>query len=187
MTTRKATAVPEPPTQAVAADAHWAATRDRLRNRNRPVTQLTICDDPERKQRLSTAQYALRRITAEAADSPGDKNVKAAVAAAQADVDIAQGEFNAVAIVLRFQALRKPDFEALKTAHKPTEEQAENDLVVNIDTIGPDLISQSSLDGITADDARDYLEEWAEGEAAALFSAAWNIQGDNSRMDLGKG
>jgi hypothetical protein len=70
--------------------------------------------------------------------------------------------------------------------HPPTEEQAEDNMVVNVETIGPDLIAASSMDGITAQDAAEYLETWSEGEAAALFNTAWGVQGE-ARMDLGKG
>ncbi len=91
-----------------------------------------------------------------------------------------------MAIVLRFQALRRLDFEELKKAHPPTESQAEDGYGVNPETLGPILIEASSLDGITAQDAIYYLGEWSEGEANALFNTAWNVQA-NVRMELGKG
>lgn len=180
------TSKPEPPPAALAQDAHWAATRERLRNRTRPTVKLTICDDVDVKTDLDAARYALRRIKSEAEDRPDDAHVKVAVAAAQADVDQAQAAYDEAAIVLRFQALPRPEFEALKKAHPPTEEQAEDDIEVDVEALGPALIAASSLDGITVDEAREYLDTWAEGEAAALFSTAWKVQGQ-ARMDLGKG
>lgn len=186
MPATKNASTPVPPPAAVAADAHWAATREKLRNRTRPIATMTICDDHEIKAALGAAQYALRRATGQAADDPADKTLKAAVAAAQAEVDAAQAAFDKAAIVLRFQAMPRTAFIELKAAHPPTEEQAENDFAVNIDTIGPELIACSSMDGITVEDAQAFLDEWAEGEAATLFNTAWGVQSD-TRMDLGKG
>lgn len=186
MTAAKNSTSPEPPAAAVAADAHWTATRERLRNRQRPVAVLTICDDPDVKKTLEDAKFVVRRITANLETEPDDTSLQADLATAQQALNTAQEAFDEAAIVLRFQALRRPDFEDLKAKHPPTEAQAEDNLVVNVDTLGPELIAASSLDGITEEDAKYYLEEWGEGEASALFNTAWHVQ-SNARMDLGKG
>lgn len=188
MTTTKnaSPATPEPPAAAVAADAHWTATRDKLRNRQRPTASLIICDDPDLKKALDEAKWTVRRITTSLDAEPQDADLKADLTTAQKSLEKAQAAFDQVAIVLRFQALRRPDWEDLKREHPPTEEQAEDNLVVNIDTLGPHLIAASSLDGVTVEDAQYYLDEWSEGEAAALFQTAWNIQ-SGARMDVGKG
>lgn len=177
---------PAPPAAVVAKDPHWAATRERLRNRTRHTAALTICDNIDAKTALETARYALRRIQAEAEDRPDDQAVKAAVATAEQDVATAQAAFDAAAIVLRFRALPRLAFEALKKDHPATEEQAEDGHDLNVETLGPELIAAASVDGITVDDAREYLDTWSEAEAAALFNAAWNVQ-ETTRMDLGKG
>lgn len=176
----------EPPQNAVDRDPHWSATRARLAARKRPVMTMTICDDQAVKQRLAAAQYAERRarITAEA--EPGDKDAKETLKAAQAEMEAAQRAFDEAAIVLRFQAMRRPDFETLKKEHPATEEQAEDGLAFNPETLGPELIAASSLDGITVDEAAEYLTDWSEGEAAQLFDTAWQVQGE-TRADLGKG
>lgn len=188
--TKSAQSSPKPPAAAVAAavaaDPHWAATQERLRNRTRPVKALTICDDLEVKNSLETARHLLRRAQSQLADQPNDANLQNVAKAAEADVAAAQEAFDAVAIVLRFQALRRPDFEDLKKAHPPTEAQAEDGDEYNVETLGPELIAAASLDGITVDDAVGYLTDWAEGEAAMLFNTAWFVQSD-TRMDLGKG
>ena len=175
-----------PPPAAVAADAHWAATRERLRNRQRPIAPLVICDDVDVKKALEEAKFVVRRLTASLEAEPDDADLKKDFAAAQRALDKAQADFDEQAIVLRFQALRRPDFEDLKKNHPPTEAQAEDGYIANPETLGPLLIEASSLDGITAEDAKYYLAEWAEGEANALFSTAWNVQ-SGVRMDLGKG
>ncbi|WP_435606724.1 hypothetical protein [Streptomyces ardesiacus] len=180
------THTPEPPTAAVAADAHWTATRDRLRNRQRPVAPLTICDDLTVKKNLEEARFLVRRLTASVETEPDDPDLKKELAAAKRALAKAQEAFDREAIVLRFQALRRPDWEDLKKEHPPTEEQAEDSLIVNVETLGPALIAASSMDGITVEDATYYLAEWSEGEASALFNAAWNVQ-SGARMDVGKG
>jgi len=185
-TSTRQTSSPEPPPAAVAADAHWAATRERLRNRQRPIAPLTICDDVQIKKALEEAKWIVRRLTSQLETEPDNTDLEKDLETAQKDLDKAQAAFDEVAIVLRFQALRRPDFEDLKKEHPPTEEQAEDSLVVNVETLGPALIAASSLDGITADDAKYYLAEWSEGEASALFNTAWNVQ-SGTRMDVGKG
>ncbi len=185
-TTKNTTTVAEPPTAAVAADAHWTATRDRLRNRQRPTTSLVICDDPDVKKTLEEAKWTVRRLTTSLEAAPDDTDLAADLNTATTALARAQAAFDEIAIVLRFQALRRPDWEDLKRNHPPTEDQAEESLVVNVETLAPHLIAASSLDGITTEDAAYFLTEWSEGEASSLFNAAWNIQ-SGTRMDVGKG
>ncbi|TXS68935.1 hypothetical protein [Streptomyces sp. sk2.1] len=183
---KTAAAKPTPPTSAIAKDAHWAATQERLRNRTRATATLTICDNLEARKALDVARYALRRIEGEAADRPDDQAVKDAVAAAKADVDTAQAAFDETSIVLTFRALPRLEFEALKKAHPATEEQAEDGHDLNVETLGPELIAAASVDGMPVEAAREYLDTWSEAEAAELFNVAWGVQ-QTTRMDLGKG
>lgn len=177
---------PAPPQNAVDRDPHWAATRARLAARQRPVAKMTICDDTDIKARLAAAQYAERRARTASETDPADKDLKTVLTAAATELQAAQAAFDEAAIVLRFQALRRPDFEALKRAHPATEEQAEDGMQFNAETLGPELIAAASLDGITVEEATEYLTEWSEGEAAQLFDTAWMVQGE-TRADLGKG
>lgn len=182
----KAQTKPEPPTAAVAADAHWAATRERLRNRQRPTSKMTICDDEDAKTALSQAKFRLERIKAAAEDADTPDN-QAALAAAQADLEAAQAAFDNAAIVLRFQALERKPYMELIQAHPPTEEQAEDGSPWNENTFCPALIAAASLNGITEEDAAHYMEEWAQGEAVTLWNTAYGVQTDVSRLDVGKG
>ncbi|MFJ5294546.1 hypothetical protein [Streptomyces sp. NPDC088348] len=178
------TATP-PPSAAVAQDAHWAATRERLQARNRPVSVLTICDDDAVKRRLAQARYSLEAVKLQAT-TDDTTTESAAVTTAEAELAAAKDAFDAAAIVLRFMALPRPAFEELKRAHPPTEEQAEEGMSFNPEALGPDLISAASMDGMTPQDAAGYLTTWADGEANQLFSAAWDVQ-SHTRLDLGKG
>lgn len=176
----------EPPADAVAKDAHWAKTLERLRNRNRPTLKLTICDDHATKAALATAQYAERRIKEEAERDPNSPESKKALRTAAAEVKKAQQRVDEASIVLTFQALERTALDKLKKDHPPTEEQAEDGFEFNPHTLGPALVSAASADGITVADATGFLETWSDAEASALFQAAWDVQHE-SRMDLGKG
>jgi hypothetical protein len=169
---------PVPPPAAVAKDAHWATTLERLRARTRPTATLTICDDTTVRQALEAAQQ--RHLQAQLR---GDADE---LAAAEQHLADAQAAFDEAAITLTFQALSRTDFETLKAAHPPTEQQAEDGQIVNVETLGPQLIAAASTDGLTVDDARTFLNDWAESEAVQLFHAAWDIQ-HTVRADLGKG
>ncbi|MER6602608.1 hypothetical protein [Streptomyces parvus] len=185
MTARKTTA-PTPPAAAVAADAHWAATRERLMARARPVLKLTICDDNEAKQALNNARYLEQQAKSEAERNPDDEAAQAAHRAAVTAQNDAQAALDAVSIPLRFQALDRKTYKELLAAHRPTEEQAEDGYDFNLDTLGPVLIAASSLDGITEEDAATFLDTWANAEAEALLNTAFGVQRED-RMDLGKG
>lgn len=174
----KNTTTPAPPPAAVAQDAHWTATRAKLRARRRPTAKLTICDDDTASRNLAEAGH--RHTRAQLSGDPDQ------LAAAEEALAAAQAAFDEAAIVLTFQALPRTVFEDLKLAHPPTESQAEDGQPFNVETLGPELISKSSLDGLTVEDALDYLTDWSEGEATQLFHAAWDIQ-DTTRADLGKG
>ncbi|WP_331764416.1 hypothetical protein [Streptomyces anulatus] len=186
MTTARKTAAPKPPTAAVAADAHWAATRERLLARARPVLKLTICDDDDVKQAVHVAREAERHAKSKAERAPEDEAAQAAHRVAITALADAQAALDAVSIPLRFQALDRKTYKALLAAHRPTEEQAEEGYEFNVDTLGPILISASSLDGITEEDAQTYLDDWATSEAQALLNTAFGVQREE-RMDLGKG
>ncbi|MFJ8677216.1 hypothetical protein [Streptomyces sp. NPDC093589] len=179
------TTTAQPPAEAVAKDAHWASTLDRLRARQRPTASLRICDDQDTKNALAEASAEQRRAQYQHDDEPTTatkrdlKAADAAVATAQAAVDDAT-------IVLHFQAMERPAFEALKKAHPASEEQALDNFEVDVEAIGPPLIAASNTDGMTEEQAAEFLNTWSESEAAALFSVAWNIQ-QTVRMDLGKG
>jgi len=176
MTKNSSTATP--PAAAVAKDAHWAAKRDKLRSRVRPTATMTICDDQAARQALDSARQDVLR-----AQISGDAPKTATAEAALAD---AQAAFDDAAIVLTFQALRRTDFEDLKAGHPPTEAQADEGQIVNVETFGPALISACSLDGLTVEDATSFLTEWSAGEAAQLFNTSWDLQ-EAIRADLGKG
>ncbi|WP_330479862.1 hypothetical protein OG301_39305 (plasmid) [Streptomyces platensis] len=175
----------QPPAEAVAKDVHWATTLDRLRARQRPTATLRICDDQDAKMNLAEAQAEQRRLQrfhegeTTAAAKKALRDAETAVTRAQAAVDDAS-------IVLTFRALERTALDALKRAHPPTEEQAEDGFEINADTLGPALVAASNTDGMTEEQAGEFLDTWSDAEAGALFSTAWNVQLE-SRLDLGKG
>lgn len=171
---------PAPPAAAVAADPHWNATLERLRNRQRPVVHIRICDDQDAKVALLEAMRAKARL--EAAEGTTAADLKKATD----DVTAAQANVSEATITLGFQALDRKSFKALLAEHRPTEEQAEDGYDYNPDTLGPVLIAASSMDGITEEDARFFLEDWAQAEGEGLLNTVFNVQ-HAERMELGKG
>ncbi|MFG2532827.1 hypothetical protein [Streptomyces sp. NPDC048516] len=180
------TTQPQPPANAVAQDAHWASTLERLRNRQRPTATLTICDDSAAKNNLGTAHYEQRNTQRQYEGNETTPEAKKALRAAEQKVAAAQKAVDDASIVLTFRALERTDLDALKKAHPPTEEQAEDGFEINADTLGPALVAASNTDGMTEEQAREFLDTWSDAEAGALFSTAWNVQLE-SRLDLGKG
>jgi hypothetical protein len=183
----KAAVKPEPPAQAVSADAHWAAKMERLRARQQPTYTLRICDDDEAKARLARAERA-QRLAQDAVDlEPDDPKAKTVMARADKAVDEARAAVDAATLMtLTFRGLPRPDYVALVKAHPPTEEQAEDGSDWNPDTFPAALIAAASVDGITVEDAAELMRTWANREAIALFQAAQAPQ-DADRTDLGKG
>ena len=179
------TTQPQPPAAAVANDAHWQNTLERLRNRQRPTATLRICDDQTAKDALTEAQAEQRRVERRY-DGENTDEAKKARRAADTAVTRAQAAVDDASIVLTFRALERTALDALKKAHPPTEEQAEDGFEINADTLGPALVAASNVDGMTEEQAREFLDTWSDAEAGALFSTAWNIQLE-SRLDLGKG
>ncbi|MFF2411857.1 hypothetical protein [Streptomyces sp. NPDC058092] len=186
MTTARKTTAPKPPAAAVAADAHWAATRERLRNRTRPIVRLTICDDRDAKQALAEAKFNEQRAKDNAERDPSNKVEQAVLRAATDEFAQAQTAVDEASIVLRFQALDRKTYKELLAVHPPTEDQAEDGYAFNLDTLGPVIVAASSLDGITEEDAAGYLDDWSQAEAEALLNTAFGVQREE-RMDLGKG
>lgn len=167
-------------------DRHAASIRARLAKLQRPTATMTICTDPEAKQAVRQAEFAVRAAQAAVDENPTDAT-RTALTTAQDGLKVAQAAFDKVAIVLRFQALERPVWDAMKLRHKPTVEDAEDGAVFNAESLAPELIAAASLDGITEDEAREYLTTWGSGEAVTLWNTAYGVQGDASRLDVGKG
>ncbi|MFE4915801.1 hypothetical protein ACFRCX_30315 [Streptomyces sp. NPDC056652] len=179
----------KPKTNAPAAaskDAHWSATLERLKARHRPTATLTICDDHTVKQNLAQARLDQQRAAALVeASTPDDEAARKNLEAADQRLRTAKDAHDAVAIVLRFQALESSFYQELLAAHKPTEEQAEEGYDFNRDTLIPVLLAESSLDGMTVENATFFLNTWSSAEAQALANTVLGVQRD-LRMDLGK-
>lgn len=188
-TSSKTTTAPEPPAQAVAQDAHWAAKQAKLKARQNLTAPLRICDDADLKVALADAKRAQRLAAAdlEVQDtSDGKAAAKKRLAAADKALAAAQEAVDAETVTLWFRGLPRTAYEALLKAHPPTEQQAEDGDPWNTDTFAPALVAASSLDGMPLEDAEHFLNEWSAAEAQALFNAAQSVQ-QTSRLELGKG
>ncbi|GAA1353531.1 hypothetical protein [Streptomyces beijiangensis] len=187
----------EPPVGAVARDAHWAAKMARLRSRKLPERTVSFVDDQQLKLDRNEAALHLAGVRARAqgnADSEGvpeserDAWVEARTEVLAADLALgaAQAALDDGTIQLMFRALPRPVWEALLREHPPTEEQADQGQEYNADSFPAALISASSVDGMSVEDAQELLDTWADSEAKVLFTAALMVN-QALRADLGKG
>lgn len=186
MTATKTTQTkPQPPAAAVAADAHWAAKMQRLRDRQLAETTFVICDDPDVRTRYQRAQRAHDLAQTYLKDHPDD--AEAAVEAAKTAVEYGEAKtaYDQVAVPLRFRALPRKALEALYKEHKPSEAEADEGKEW-ADTFHAALIGASSVDGMSEEEAQELLDTWSLSEANALFNAAFSVQ-NTTRADLGKG
>ncbi|MFI9157492.1 hypothetical protein [Kitasatospora aureofaciens] len=196
----------EPPAQAVAKDAHWRAKMARLRARSLPERTVSICDDDAATAAVSDAQMQLARAraaarTAAAGQGVDDTEVDAfteahpQVVIARSVLSTAEQALADATVQLTFRALPRPAWEALLRQHAPTEEQADRGQEYNVLTFPAALIAAShverddtgaEVEGMTVEDAQALLDEWSDGDAKVLFTAALAIN-QTLRVDLGKG
>jgi hypothetical protein len=185
-TTRtRQTATPEPPAQAVAADAHWSAKMNRLRNRSLAETTFVICDDQAVRDRHNRAARAFDLAENYAKAHPKDAEAAADLATATRERDEANAAYDQVAIAIRFRALPRPAYEAVFKAHPASEAESEDGKEWG-EGYPAALIAAASVDGMTETEARELLESWSLAEANAMFNAAYGVQ-NTTRADLGKG
>lgn len=117
------------------------------------------------------------------------------VLAADAGLVKAQDALADATLALTFRALPRPVWEQLLRDHAPSEVQADQGMEYNVETFPAALISAchverdaggAEIEGMSAADAQELLDTWADAEAKALFTAALVIN-QTLRADLGKG
>ncbi len=176
---------PQPPAAAVAADAHWAAKMQRLRDRHLAQTTFVICDDQTIRARYQRTKRSLEVAQTYVQDHPNDTEAAAQLARVVQEHADAKAAYDDVSIPIVFRALPRPALEALYKVHKPSEAEAEEGANWNA-SFPAALISAACVDGMTQAEAQELLDSWSLAEANAMFNAAHEIQ-HNSRTDLGKG
>ncbi|MFD8777521.1 hypothetical protein [Streptomyces sp. NPDC059916] len=185
MTTSKPTTRTVPPAAAVAADAHWAAKMQRLRDRKLAEATFVVCDDPAIRTRYTQASRAADLADTYLKSNPKDPEAQSDADTARRERDEAQAAYDQVSIPIKFRALPRPAFEALFKAHPASEDDEENSKEWGSGYPAA-LISAASVDGMTETEAQELLDSWSLSEANALFNAAYGVQ-DTTRADLGKG
>ncbi|MEU6318092.1 hypothetical protein [Streptomyces sp. NPDC047009] len=196
----------EPPTAAVAKDAHWAAKMARLRARKLPERTLKICDDDGAKTAVTDAALELAKARATAMAECAEQGIREdqrdawvasnpQVLAADATLSDAQDALDEATLALTFRALPRPVWEQLLREHAPTEAQADQGMEYNVETFPAALVSAchverdeagEAVDGMSVADAQELLDTWADADAKALFTSALLIN-QTLRADLGKG
>ncbi|MFF3976965.1 hypothetical protein [Streptomyces sp. NPDC001828] len=191
------TTLHEPPAQAIAADAHWAAKMAKLRSRQLPERVISFVDDNQLKIARNEAALKLAAARAQAETAADDQEVPEAdrdrwvgaepgVVAAELALQSAEARLDAATVTLTFRALPRPVWEQLLREHPPSEQQAEQGMEYDVETYPAALISASSVDGMTVEEAQELLDAWADSEAKALFTTALMVN-HQLRADLGKG
>ncbi|MDX3766409.1 MULTISPECIES: hypothetical protein [unclassified Streptomyces] len=196
----------EPPAAAVAKDAHWSAKMARLRARKLPERTLSICDDQDAKTAVTEAALVLAKARAGALAECTEQGIREEqrdawvasnpqVLAADTGLTRAQDALADATLTLTFRAVPRPVWEQLLRDHAPSEAQADQGMEYNVDTFPAALISAchverdaggAEVEGMSAADAQELLDTWADAEAKALFTAALVIN-QTLRADLGKG
>ncbi|MFJ4910653.1 hypothetical protein ACIQCR_34810 [Streptomyces sp. NPDC093249] len=187
----------EPPALAVARDAHWAAKMERLRRRKLPERTVRFVDDPQVKRSVADAALQLAKARADAERAAEESGVAGGrreewiegqpdVLAADALLAQANAALEEETITVTFRALPCPAWETLLQDHPPTEEGADKGHEYNVDTFPAALVSASSTDGMTVEEAQELLDAWGDADAKSLFTAALLVN-QTQRADLGKG
>lgn len=174
------------------ANSTWDALAERLDNIEKPVRTLSLCDDPDIRDRYRTAKASAERTKAalDGLAKDADPEVRALLQGehtdAQKELAAATKAYEAHTITLRFTALERKHLEKLQAEHPPTEQDEADGHDYAVDSFGPALVAAASLDGMPESAARRYLDSWSAADAGALWQAAWSIQ-HQQRTDLGKG
>lgn len=177
------TTTQDPPVEAVAKDAHWAAKMERLRQRKPPSVIVTYLDEDtagalsEAAAAVNHARGAARVALAGEQDIPrndvnpeaidGHKNVKAAIKAR----DKAQAAHDKANVLIELQGLPGDVYDELLAAHPPTEEQEAEGHTYNALRLIPELIAGSCTDPMTP------------REAATLIGGHWYDEDRGERDD----
>ncbi|WP_143203999.1 hypothetical protein [Streptomyces kebangsaanensis] len=203
MATRKTA---QPPTAAVAKDAHWAAKMARLRARKLSERTMSVCDDEDLKAAVTDAALELAKARAAALAECAEQGISEdrrdawvasspQVVAADAALNRAQEALAAATETLTFRALPRPVWEQLLREHPPTEAQADQGMEYNVETFPAALISAchverdedgTQVEGMSVADAQELLDTWADPDAKALFTTPLLVN-QTLRADLGKG
>jgi hypothetical protein len=173
-------------------NSSWDSLQKRLDARGKPTRTLSLCDDPDIRDRYQAARQAAERADTFLASLPKDADKEArtqlAKEAEQAhtDLEAARAEYEAHTVTLTFTALERASLEALQAAHPATEEDEERGTDFHFDTFAPALIAAASLDGMPVEYASNAMRTWSLADSDDLWAAAWSVQ-RSRRTDLGKG
>lgn len=177
---------PNPPAQAVAHDAHWAAKMERLKARTLAEQSIRLFDNPADKQTLEDARTTAGRAARLAKAHPDDRGLAAeAETTAKALADLTS-RLDEVSVELVFRALPGRRYEALLAEHQPTDTQEAAGWSWNPDTFPAALIAAACTDPMTPEEAEELLEVWGPADQVDVFQAAQEAQ-NKHRSDLGKG
>lgn len=170
----------------------WAALEKRLNAIPKPTRTLTLCSDPDVRDRYQAARQAHTRATEYLKSLPKDADedaralVTKQVAEAAGELDAAKADYDTTTVTLTFQALERGRLEDLRAEHPATEEDEEVGRDFHFDSFAPALIAASSTDEMPVEYAAQAMKTWSLADSEDLWTAAWTVQ-QRKRSDLGKG
>ena len=175
-----------------ASKTPWDALQKRLDGMPKPTRTLTLCSDPDIRDRYlvakrqHTAAVEYQNALSADADKEATTHVVKQVTEAAAELDEAHKAYTANSVTLTFQALDRGQLEELQAKHPATEEDEELGRDFHFDTFAPALIAAASVDGMPLEYATQAMRTWSWVDAEDLWNAAWSVQ-QTRRSDLGKG
>lgn len=188
-------------TDTLAADL-WAAKIEKLNKRKLPERPFTFHDEEasEAADRALTvcgsaeldARHRAERQHSNLKGSEFDDAVQTAidkdkrVIAARKALTIAEKARDEANVTLTLRSLGSDAYEKMVAAHPATEEQEKDDMIYDVDTFAPAIISACCTDPMTVEQAASLIKTLNQGEAAMLFQTAVSVN-QSARVSLGKG
>lgn len=173
-----------PPPAAVAADPHWAAKMDRLRNRKPAERTLLIRLDDASVDAARAARTARQSAQVAANASPDDDAAQARLELAEQTLAGAEADLALATVSLTFRSLPRDSYEQLIADCPPTAEQEADGQTYDPETFAPALVSACCTDDMPVADAKELLATLSQLEAGLLFEACIGLN-ERARMDFG--
>ena len=147
--------------------------REIRKRRKAPTRSVSICIDPDlvaRRDQLK-ARLERQRLVDERT------NARDLAPAIQRELEEVDEAIREATVTFTFRALPRAEWRRLVEAHPPSEEDAEDGLDFDPDSIVAPLLAAAAVDPeMDLSDAEAIMDEWSEGEVTALFTAAFLAQ-----------
>lgn len=173
-----------PPPAAVAADPHWAAKMDRLRNRKPAERTLLIRLDDAAVETARAARSARHTAQVQANASPADQVAQTRLEQAEQTLAAAEAALALATVTLTFRSLPRDAYEQLIASCPPSDEQQVEGQTYDPEAFAPALVSACCTEDMSVADAEELLTTLSQIEAGLLFETCISLN-EQARMDFG--